>query len=207
MSGKPKDVKEVFVARHEEIKRRKDFNNNKEKYRDNFEKSSASAPKYDIPDQNIVLFSISHTKVPPITLHGHGSFRIYGIFSDQEDAMEHAKEVSKIDNGVSIFMAKSREWISMMHSVARMQDEVEMEHLKDEMVTAHEQRLKEWSNEFDKKVSNAKENNVEDTQYDNDQTIDSDDDDDAIVQTEETIINKKVPENGKKSIKTLPSSS
>lgn len=206
-----KSVEEMFRPHHDEIQRRRKLKEERVvKPATNFAKSSHTAPTtYDIDDQNIVLFSVSHTKMPPIALHGKGSVRIYGIFADVEDARAHAEEVAKVDANVSLLMAKAREWISVMHSMPRASSADDMEEVRERLLGEHEERLKTWDREFKQQLAKAQSIDDGARATANDDVkleYDSEDDGDAAANGEGDLVNRPLPKDGKKARRTLPTS-
>ena len=120
------NVQQLFEPHITEIHRRRDgvLAQNDDDVVTNFKTSENSAPtEYDLTEQRVVLYSVAHTDMPPrVASARHGSVRVIGLFADDDEAREHAAEVSRCDPGCSLLLAPAREWVAVLCSPQRSAD-------------------------------------------------------------------------------------
>ena len=220
-----KSVEESFVPHFEEIKRRvgvRDSLSQQVPNKTNFKKSDHVAPtEFHLADQSVVLYSVSHRGVPPITLTGKGAVRIYGIFPDEVEAADHARSIlSTVDPGVSMFTSRSHEWISVMNSLARFGDASATDNLRTYVLDKHSASLDRDKREFDEVLhrTRAVEISEEDKEGggggDRDDGVttrpsecDTDEDETRDpTEEDEDVVLHPVPDGGKRARRTLPTS-
>jgi len=98
---------------------------------------------FQADDQKYVLWNMANKDLQPKSLKP--SFRILGLFPDQESMLEHAQHVAASDNTASIFGATTHEWYTIIQSPERAsggQAKVNRNLLK------HQNMLQEHATEF-----------------------------------------------------------
>lgn len=215
MASSSKTVSETFAPHFEEIKRRADVKDSlhQQPSKTNFKKSEHVAPtEFQLKDQSVVLYSVSHRSVPPITLTGQGAFRIYGIFTDADEAVEHARHILEIDPGISMFTSRSHEWISIMHSLDRFGSADAMDNLRTYILGKHVASLDRDKREFDSVLERTRAMSITDEEKQggvNDSKNESDEDelrDPTNNDEDDDLALHPVPEGGKRTRRTLPAS-
>jgi len=98
----------------------------------------SSLPFYDT-SQSIVLFSVSHVKMPPIAADAKSpAVRFYGCFANRESALAFATRVVACDPACNIQMANTHSWVVACSNAERCTD-VEYCDAKIGRLTAHHQ--------------------------------------------------------------------
>ena len=151
MDASLKTIEEAFKPAYEEIARRRNSDHSEQLY---FEKSEKTTNMGEtIPDQLFVLFSLSSEKIPPLsTKPNNPAIRIYGCFQSEEDAKDHAKDISNIDKNVSLFINKTREWIVAASSIERMQDQALLANIATDRLKEYLKERMEANREFESSV-------------------------------------------------------
>lgn len=216
-----KSVEESFAPHFEEIKRRaavKESLQQQVPSKTNFKKSDHLAPtEFHISDQSVVLYSVSHRGVPPITLTGKGAFRVYGVFSDAAEAAEHARLIlDGVDPGVSMFTSRTHEWISVLSSIERFGDPEAADKLRTYVLSKHEASLDRDKREFDDVLENTRAVTISEEDKEGggshsattspECASDDEEGDPADDEAEDDVVLHPVPEGGRRARRTLPAS-
>lgn len=202
MSQPTSSVQKAFQPRFEEIQRRREgVERCQVESKPCFSTTSESAPTlFELPDQNIVVYSLSHRAVRPYSLSGHGSVRIIGIFPDIDEAMAHGKRVHDLDPGSSIFACRAREWIGALSTQERQQDPAVHDEVIAEMVSGNVRDRVSDEHDFLKSVQRNRDGDIEPSPPETDDM----DMTDEIVGEDDNIVNNPVPDGGVKAVRTLP---
>jgi len=114
-----KTIKEAFEPHYKEIQRRRTAPTDEKKYFDKVENVTEIPFKMD--SQKVVLYSISSKEIPPCATNKLSpSIRVYGCFPTNEDALEHAAEISRLAPSCSLFLHSTHDWIVVGHTIDDM---------------------------------------------------------------------------------------
>lgn len=74
--------------------------------------AAGADPPFELPDQKVVVYSVSHVGFPPIAKDPHNpAVRLYGLFETPEDARAYAGEVAAADPTCSVLLGAAHSWI------------------------------------------------------------------------------------------------
>lgn len=185
-----------FDEHHLEIGRRREATHAHVPHRG----SSTFAPNADdsggtfaMPDQNVVLMSISHRAFPPLSLDGLGALRLYGAFPDDAEAVGFAPVIAAEDPGVSMVKYAMREWMVVASSPARFGDEAAMAAKREGILAMHDRLIADDAQDFQERYDKRGEEDAGRTATDM-KLEDWDDVDDAV---DERAPDHTIPDGGK----------
>lgn len=125
---------------------------------------------FEIEDQNVVLISVSHRGVPPLSLDGKGAVRLYGGFTDDQDALDHAKIVAIEDGTLSLMKYPMREWFVVPSTLERMAKSSAMSEKMDEILAKRDAMHAADERDFEERYAKREEVRDE-SRIDNDRRI------------------------------------
>lgn len=80
-------------------------------------------PPFKAPDQEWVLYSLSHVAMPPMARDpSNPAVRFYGLFESHEDANEYATELHAADPACCILLSPTHQWLVAAKSSERHND-------------------------------------------------------------------------------------
>ena len=149
---------------------------------------------FEVEDQNVVLVSVSHRGVPPLSLDGKGAIRLYGGFADDQDALDHAQIVASEDGTLSLMKYPMREWFVVPSTLERMAKPSVMREKMEEILAKRDAMHAEDERDFEERYAKREEVRDE-SRIDNDRRIEDLSD---ASEDEEADEPEKVPMDGKK---------
>lgn len=155
MSGETNSsTTDVFTQHHEEIRRRHDVTISADQNPTTFERAKDAVVNlpFKIDTQSIAVYSVSHERMAPKAQDPKApAIRIYGLFPDQDEALDFAKTLSECDPSCSVLMCPTHEWNLLPRSPERLQDP--------QSIGAHIDRvLKRYANERDESTQRFHDN-------------------------------------------------
>ena len=198
-----KSIQEVFDPHMKEIQRRRLANENKTNANTKFKPSdNTSSSKFELEEQDYVLYSISHSGVPPLSKSDKkGSVRIIGTFPDEDEAKHHAQHVASADPGTSLLISPTREWISILSTMERLGDGTTAVNVRDCILKKHDLKRKKDEEQFNAGRT-TETNDSKDNDYD-DRFVESLKE--RAKTDAEVPPNDRIPENGRTARRALPS--
>ena len=195
----------LFDDHHLEIGRRRESTNTHVPNRT----TSTFAPNktdtggaFVLEDQNVILFSISHTGFPPISLDGLGAIRLYGAFPDDAEAISFAPVILAEDPGVSMVKQTMREWFVVPSTPERFGCAAEMDAKRDEILGLHDKLLEDDRADFEGRYDKRGEER-DGAEQDDARRIEDLEDVEDDAETDEAVQKVPVPEGGKTCKKRL----
>tara|TARA_A100001015_G_C14961195_1_gene700980 strand:+ start:204 stop:1136 length:933 start_codon:yes stop_codon:yes gene_type:complete len=114
-----KTIKEAFEPHYKEIQRRRTAPTDEQKYFEKVENGTEIPFKMD--SQKVVLYSISSKEIPPCSTNELSpGLRVYGCFASNEDALEHASDLSRLAPTCSLFLHSTHDWIVIGKTIENM---------------------------------------------------------------------------------------
>jgi len=151
--GTPRDI---FDPHHAEIQRRRAAADACEplKKRSTFGPSPHAMTEgvsstYEVADQRVLLVSVSHRGIPPLSLDGHGAVRLYGAFESLAELQDHAPAVMQADPVVSLLSFPMREWFVVPSTLERARDAEAMNAKREQLLALHRRVSEEDRRDFE----------------------------------------------------------
>jgi len=154
------DARELFSGHYDEINRRASASRTSGRLF--FQETEPG--EYDtflIPSQRFVVFSFSHVSFSPISASKtQPAFRLFGAFSTEDDAIDHARLVSSVDPTCSVLTHDTHKWIVGAPSPEVYLDTVNRSETIERVLRQYDSALEHEKLEFEENVREQKCGNV-----------------------------------------------
>lgn len=156
-------AKSAFQEHHDEIKRRSQIDSATSN-KDTFDRVEGNGPDlaFEREDQQYVVYSISHTGVPPLAISEMDcALKLYACFETSEEAVEHAQEISQEDPTISIFVSKTHSWIVAHDALPKYQPSSNEAEIVSRILEQHKTEKKKNDDDFQRHLATKQvDNNV-----------------------------------------------
>lgn len=151
-------AKAAFDKHHEEIQRRRNVSEMETTATStSFEPAKTQSLvvlPFELPEQRFVLYSVSHVCMPPIAEDcTQPGIRLYGTFASREDALDHAREVQRVDGSCNLQLSATHTWFCMAASPDRVADDAACRAHVTAVLDAETARRDHANQEFEKNRS------------------------------------------------------